>query len=116
MLHDRSCQSLHMTSVSPSHEAPSVCHFLRSLQIEAKCTLDTLRGAKDKASSARAFEGRERVAARDQKECQWAACRGYGCYVPTDFLNWTADVLVGVGLGCLLQISRAHMEVKVSAG
>ncbi|XP_060257220.1 mitochondrial sodium/calcium exchanger protein isoform X2 [Ovis aries] len=30
-----------------------------------------------------------------------------------DFLNWTADVLVGVGLGCLLQISRAHMEVKL---
>ena len=56
------------------------------------------------------------MAARDQKERQWAACRGYGCYVPTDFLNWTADVLVGVGLGCLLQISRAHMEVKVSAG
>ncbi|KAI4568847.1 hypothetical protein MJG53_014465 [Ovis ammon polii x Ovis aries] len=30
-----------------------------------------------------------------------------------NFLNWTADVLVGVGLGCLLQISRAHMEVKL---
>ena len=36
-----------------------------------------------------------------------------GCYVPSDFLNWTTDMLVGVGLGCLLQISRGHMEVKV---
>ena len=28
--------------VSPSHQAPNVCHFLRSLQSEAKCTLDNL--------------------------------------------------------------------------
>ena len=34
--------ALHITSVSPSHQAPNVCHFLRSLQSEAKCTLDNL--------------------------------------------------------------------------
>ncbi|XDA85402.1 hypothetical protein R6Z07F_015178 [Ovis aries] len=37
----------------------------------------------------------------------------WGNSIGADFLNWTADVLVGVGLGCLLQISRAHMEVKL---
>lgn len=42
MLHHQSSQSLHITSVSPSHQAPNVCHFLRSLQSEAKCTLDNL--------------------------------------------------------------------------
>lgn len=38
---------------------------------------------------------------------------GYGV-VPAHFLSLAADVLVGVGLGCLLQISRGHVEVKVS--
>lgn len=37
--------------------------------------------------------------------------------VPANFLSWATDLLVGVGLGCLLQISRSHAaEVKVSAG
>ncbi|GAB5579072.1 mitochondrial sodium/calcium exchanger protein isoform X1 [Prionailurus iriomotensis] len=31
----------------------------------------------------------------------------------TNFLSRAADILVGVGLGCLLQISRSHAEVKV---
>ncbi|KAK2102649.1 hypothetical protein P7K49_020316 [Saguinus oedipus] len=29
-----------------------------------------------------------------------------------NFLSWAADILVGVGLGCLLQISRSHTDVK----
>lgn len=33
--------------------------------------------------------------------------------VLANFLSWVADVLVGVGLGCLLQISRGHPEVKL---
>lgn len=37
-----------------------------------------------------------------------------GQVVPANFLSRAADVLVGVGLGCLLQISRGHPEVKVS--
>lgn len=43
--------------------------------------------------------------------CGWA----YGAHVPANFLSWAADILVGVGLGCLLQISRGHTEVKVSS-
>lgn len=40
--------------------------------------------------------------------------QGYGAIVPANFLSPAADILVGVGLGCLLQISRGHTEVKVS--
>ncbi|ELW63717.1 Sodium/potassium/calcium exchanger 6 [Tupaia chinensis] len=29
------------------------------------------------------------------------------------FLSWAADILVGVGLGCLLQVSRSHADVKL---
>lgn len=41
--------------------------------------------------------------------------RGHGTVVAEDFLNQAADILVGVGLGCLLQLSRGHVEVKVSS-
>lgn len=34
--------------------------------------------------------------------------------IPANFLSWATDILVGVGLGCLLQISRSHTDVKVS--
>ncbi|EHH21208.1 hypothetical protein EGK_04220 [Macaca mulatta] len=40
-------------------------------------------------------------------------CNTWGRPFQQSFLSWAADILVGVGLGCLLQISRSHTEVKL---
>ncbi|CAK7314025.1 Mitochondrial sodium/calcium exchanger protein [Vulpes lagopus] len=42
----------------------------------------------------------------------FSACFGGIILSWANFLSWATDILVGVGLGCLLQISRSHTDVK----
>lgn len=94
-----------------------VCHLLRSLQTEARCALETLLEVLklDKVSSDRvAFGERGEHSQRSERKPVGCVVGVMRRYVLANFLSWAADILVGVGLGCLLQISRGHVAVEVS--